>query len=224
MKTIAVVPAYREEDVIANTVRCITELTEVDSVVVADDSSGDGTAPAAAAAGARVIVHGRNYGKGGSLNRVLAGLDFDALILLDGDLGRCAAQAPLLLDPVLRGEADLAIAAFPPPAKKGGLGIAQGLGRRGIRFFTGRSMRSPLSGQRAMTHEVFSRVFPFDPRFGVEVGMTIDALRAGFRVVEVETEMSHKETGRDAAGFLHRARQFYDITMALAKRALSRGC
>jgi len=49
--------------------------------------------------------------------------------------------------------------------------------------------------------------------------MTIDALRAGLRVVEVETAMSHRETARDFAGFVHRGRQFGSILGAISRRA-----
>jgi hypothetical protein len=53
----------------------------------------------------------------------------------------------------------------------------------------------------------------------MEVAMTIDAIRAGMRVVEVQTTMSHRETGRDLAGFIHRGKQFRDILLAIAGRA-----
>ncbi|HEV2952100.1 MAG TPA: glycosyltransferase family 2 protein, partial [Actinomycetota bacterium] len=59
--------------------------------------------------------------------------------------------------------------------------------------------------------------------FGVEVGMTIDAVRAGFRVVEIPIEgLSHRPTGRGVRGFAHRARQGADILAAVAARAIPR--
>lgn len=227
MRTVAVVPTHREENLIGDTVSSLMGLGEVDRVQVVDDDSRDGTAMVAIQAGARVVVQGRNLGKGKSLNRVLPYLDFDVLLLIDGDLGKHASQAGLLLEPVVSGEADLSIAAFPPPTRKGGFGFVQGLARRGIEEMAGRNMMSPISGQRAMTREVYAKISPFDAGFGVEVGMTIDALRAGFRVVEVRTDMSHRETGRDLSGFAHRGKQFLDIRRALFKRraeAGRRGC
>lgn len=220
MRTIAVVPSYREEEVVGETVAALSGLGLLDDIIVVDDASGDGTAAAALGAGARVVVNGRNLGKGGALNRVLPGLDFDVLLMVDGDLGVHAAEARHLLEPLLCGDADLAIAAFPAPVTRGGFGLAQGLGRWGIRQAAGATMRSPLSGQRAMTRDAFLRLAPFDGGFGVEVGMTIDAIRAGFRVVEVDTTMSHRETGRDLAGFAHRGRQFLDISRAILRRSL----
>lgn len=55
------------------------------------------------------------------------------------------------------------------------------------------------------------------------MGMTVDTIFSGFRVVEVETRMSHKESGRDLSGFIHRGRQFTDILRVLVKRSFTRG-
>ena len=219
MKTVAVVPSFLEEEIIPNTVSSLRAISSLERVIVVDDASADRTARLADETGATVVVNGRNLGKGESLNRVLPNLEFDVLLLIDGDLGVHAAQAGLLLEPVLSGNADLAIAAFGAPETKGGFGLAQGLGSLGIRHLTGRKMKSPLSGQRAMTREAYRRVAPFAPGFGMEVAMTIDAMRAGLRVVEVQTTMSHRETGRDFAGFIHRGKQFRDILLAIAGRA-----
>lgn len=225
METVAVVPAYNEEKLVGGTVSSLLSVPGVARVVVLDDASTDATARAASEAGATVVVNGRNLGKGSSLNRLLPLLDFDVLMLIDGDLGAHASESGLLLEPVLSGEADLAIAAFGRAGIKGGFGAAKGLGREGIRMLAGAEMRTPLSGQRAMTRQAFKAVFPFAAGFGMEVGMTIDALRAGLRVVEVPTGMSHEETGRDLAGFLHRGRQFRDILLALLARSRwRRGC
>lgn len=220
MEVLAVVTAFNQDDVISDTVSSLLNIDEIDRVVVVDDASSDNTAIKAIEAGGDLVVNGENLGKGNSLNRVLPLLDFDILLLIDGDLGRSAHRATSILRPVLNGEADLAIAAFPPPAVKGGFGIAQGLGRWGIKSLTGMSTKSPLSGQRAITRELLRSIEPLEPGFGVEVGMTVDAIRAGFRVVEVGTEMSHDETMRDLAGFLHRGRQFYWISRAVATRVL----
>jgi hypothetical protein len=52
----------------------------------------------------------------------------------------------------------------------------------------------------------------------METAMTIDAVRAGFRLVEVELELEHRSTGRTAAGFLHRFRQLLDIMRVYVRR------
>ena len=48
--------------------------------------------------------------------------------------------------------------------------------------------------------------------------MTVDAVRAGYRVGEYEIDLEHRATGRDAAGFLHRAAQLRDFALAFLVR------
>ena len=65
------------------------------------------------------------------------------------------------------------------------------LSRAGIRRATGRTLAAPLSGQRCITRAAFDAARPLARGFGVETAMTIDMLRAGFRVLEVPTKMNH---------------------------------
>ena len=132
------------------------------------------------------------------------------VVLCDGDLGESAASLGPLADAVRRGEADLAVAAFVTRAG-GGFGLAVGFARWAIRRRCGLSTRAPIAGQRALGARVLPDVLPFASGFGMEVGMTIDAVRAGRRVVEVELDLAHRATGRTPAGFLHRARQLADF-------------
>jgi hypothetical protein len=115
----------------------------------------------------------------------------------------------------------VAVAAF---ARRvgGGFGIALGFARAALRLLTGLALAAPLSGQRALRAEVVPHVVPFARGFGMELGMTVDAHRAGFRVAEVELDLEHRASGRTAAGFLHRARQLADIARAAGARVGSR--
>jgi glycosyltransferase involved in cell wall biosynthesis len=220
VKAVAIVPAHDEAERIAATVKAALDIPGVVRVLVVDDASGDGTEERARAAGADVLRLERNVGKGAALQ---AGLERvrrgkDVVLLLDGDLGESAVQGRLLLEPVLAGVADMTIARFPKPDKKAGFGLVMGLARWGIRRW-GRAdfeATAPLSGQRALTPVALDAVTPFESGYGVEVAMTVRALRAGLRVVEVDTTMSHAATGRDLAGFAHRGRQFADVVRALA--------
>lgn len=118
-----------------------------------------------------------------------------------------------LVDAVQDGEADLAVAVF---ARKvgGGFGVAVGFARWAIRNLTGLELQAPISGQRALRADVLDVVTPFARGFGMEIGMTVDAARAGFRVVEVEVDLEHRATGRTWAGFRHRFRQLRDFVPA----------
>lgn len=216
-KTISVViPAYNEEEVIAATLEAVKVITGVTAIIVMNDGSTDGTSGVARRLGAQVVDLYPNRGKGGAMNASLAYVNTDVVVFLDADLGSSAREAEKLLQPVLQEQCDLAIASFPPPAKKGGFGLVKGTAARAIRKRGGSQAVSPLSGQRAMTRQALDILAPFNEGYGVELGMTLKALQHGLRVVEVPTVMRHKETGRNLEGFKHRGRQFLDVVRVLA--------
>lgn len=212
MKAITVViPAFNEENTIAATVRAVQKLDYINRILVVDDGSTDQTAAAAAIAGAEILKLSPNRGKGGAMNAAVQYIQGDIVAFIDADLGQCAEQVGLILQPIINEEADLVIAAFPPAKKKGGFGLVKNTARWAIRKAGQMEMVSPLSGQRAMNKEVLQAVTPFKEAYGVELGMTIKALQKGYKVIEVPTTMTHNETGRDIKGFLHRGRQFIDV-------------
>ena len=59
--------------------------------------------------------------------------------------------------------------------------------------------------------QVVPAVLPFAHGFGMETAMTIDAVRAGYRLGEYELPIEHRASGRTPAGFAHRARQLWDF-------------
>ena len=212
MKAITVViPAFNEENTIAATVRAVQKLDYISRILVVDDGSTDQTAAAAEKTGAEILKLSPNRGKGGAMNAAVQYIQGDIVAFIDADLGQCAEQVGLILQPLLNEEADLVIAAFPPAKKKGGFGLVKNTARWAIRKAGQMEMVSPLSGQRAMNKEVLQAVTPFKEAYGVELGMTIKALQKGYKVIEVPTTMTHNETGRDIKGFLHRGRQFIDV-------------
>lgn len=223
MTDIAVlIPAHDEATRIADTIQAAAAIPGVTRVVVVDDGSDDDTDRIAENAGAKVVRLYGNRGKGTALEAGAARVEnADIVLLLDADLGASASQGAALLAPLLAGTADMSIARFPRVASgKAGFGLVKNLARWGIRRLGGPFEASaPLSGQRALTRSCFATVRPFSAGYGVEVGLTIRALRAGFRLVEVETTMTHAATGRDVRGFVHRGRQFVHVALALARLA-----
>ncbi len=216
------IPAYNEERSIQDTIQAVRDTGMVNQIVVINDCSLDNTSRLAKEAGAEVLDLTKNMGKGGALNSGLKLAKGDIIGLLDGDLGKTASEVVKLIEPILSNKADLTIGRFPPAKKKGGFGLVTTLARKGIRWYTGLEVSSPLSGQRVMRREVIEKVGHFESGFGVEVGLTIDLFRLGFRVKEVPVIMTHAETGRDLAGFLHRGRQFMDVVIVLASRLVKR--
>ncbi len=118
------------------------------------------------------------------------------------------------------GECDLAVAAFGRRVG-GGFGLALGFARWAIRRRCGLETAAPISGQRAMRVEVLRATLPFARGYGMETGMTIDAVRAGYRLREYELDLSHRASGRSLAGFAHRGAQLRDFARAYLARAKS---
>ncbi len=233
----AVIPAKDEAGRIAATVRAVQRIGGVDLVVVVDDGSTDATGQRARDAGARVLTHSRNRGKAAAMT---TGADYVArqeerepglaghggprpLLFVDADLEDSAANLGLLVAPVVEGSADMAVATLPPQrAPGGGRGFVVRLARRGIEDLTGFRALQPLSGMRCLTRRAFQAATPLARGWGVEVGLTVDVLLCGLRVVEVPCELHHRVTGSDWRGQLHRARQYRDVALALARRRLRR--
>lgn len=224
----AIIPCKDEAQRVAATVTAVRALPDVDLVVVVDDGSTDETAAVAHAAGAEVISHRRNAGKAAALTtgvrhvRELTrarGLDTHDLLFVDGDLEESARHLGVLLEPLRAGRADLTIATLPPQKTAGGgRGFVVRLARDGIRELTDFEATQPLSGMRALTDEAFTAASPLAAGWGVEVGLTVDVLRAGLRIEEVPCDLQHRVTGADWRGQVHRAKQYRDVWLALADR------
>jgi glycosyltransferase involved in cell wall biosynthesis len=225
-----IVAAHNEADRIGATLAALAAAFPTARVWVADDGSRDATAEIASQAGARVVRSERAIGKGGAVTAaVREALDLPrdtgvgeleqdrVFVLCDGDLAGSAARLGALVEIVRRGEADLAVAVF---ARRvgGGVGLALGFARWAIRARCGLRTRAPISGQRALTRRALEHVLPFAKGYGMEVGMTIDAVRAGDRVLELELDLAHRASGRSLAGFLHRARQLLDFARVYLRR------
>lgn len=230
-----IIPAKDESARIATTVAAARRIEGVSQVVVVDDGSSDDTGDQAQEAGASVVRHPWNKGKAAAmdagsarlaaLDKTLAtteGIEIPRVMLfLDADLGDSAENAGVLAEPVLADEADMTIAILPAQsAPGGGRGRVVRLARNGIKRETGWTATQPLSGSRCLTREAFAAARPLAAGWGVETGLTIDLLKAGFRVVEVPCELQHRVTGSDLAGQWHRAAQYRDVWLALLDRRI----
>jgi glycosyltransferase involved in cell wall biosynthesis len=218
----AIVAARNEVDRVGETVRALREVFPGARVWVADDASDDGTAEAAMLAGAEVVRRGRSHGKGGNVTAAAeAALSVQppprVVLLCDGDLAASAARLAPLVTAVERGECDLAVAAFSRRVG-GGFGLAVGFARWAIRRLCGLETQAPISGQRALRTEALRAALPFAKGYGMEIGMTVDVVRAGCRLREYELDLEHRATGRNFRGFLHRAGQLRDFALVFFAR------
>lgn len=218
-----IVAARNEADRIGATVEALQAAFPGTKVIVADDGSEDDTGDVARAAGAVVVGGDVHRGKGGAASlaaeRALAdGPPAPGVVVLlaDADLSDSAARLMPLAESVRSGDADVAVAVFASRVG-GGFGLALGFAHWAIVRRCGLDTTAPISGQRALSYDALAAVAPFHHGFGMEIGMTVDAVRAGFKVKEVELDLAHRATGKSFSGFLHRGRQLVDFLKVYAR-------
>lgn len=218
----ALVPAYNEGDKIEKTIETIKKSKYIRDIYVIDDGSKDNTASVASEAGAKVFKLDKNRGKGYALKYGIKKIidRNEIIIFLDGDLEGSQRDIDRLIKPVLENKCDVTIGKFPKSKKKGGFGLVKTLAKKGVKHFTNKEIDCSLSGQRAFKAEVLRSIHNMPSRYGVEVGMTINILKLGFVIKEIEVDMGHRETGRDLKGFIHRGKQFYQILWTLILQRL----
>ncbi|MFN3865688.1 MAG: glycosyltransferase family 2 protein, partial [Demequina sp.] len=197
----ALIVAHNQARRIAATVRAARAIPGIDLVLVVDDASADNTQELARRAGAVVVRHSHHRGRTASVETgasVIAmrddpGRRARAVLLLPGGLGQHAIGAAPLVPAVTEHVADLAIALTEIPGTA--TGASARAARRAIEHASGWVPTEPLGAIRCLTREALEAAIPLAHGGGLEVGMTIDVLRAGLTVTEVECEIRHKPQG-----------------------------
>jgi glycosyltransferase involved in cell wall biosynthesis len=187
IKILAIIPAYNE----ARYIETIVEKTQqyVDRVVVIDDGSTDGTGVIAEAAGAAVVVHECNRGKGAAIRsafQIARSISPEAVVLLDGDGQHDPQEIPLLLEPVLGGKADMVVGSrflrgnHIPRYRMLGLTVLTLITNIG----SGISITDTQSGFRTFSKKAFESMTLQEQGFAVESEMQFCAGELKLRVVE----------------------------------------
>ncbi|HLE13550.1 MAG TPA: glycosyltransferase family 2 protein [Anaerolineales bacterium] len=190
IKVVVVVPAYNEARFIGSTV--IKAINQTGCVIVIDDGSQDDTAEIARAAGAIVIQHAGNRGKGAALNTGLqAGRRFDpqAVVLLDADGQHRPEEMARLLEPIFLDQADIVVGSR-YGGKKSCVPGARILGHRLFNLITrlvsGESVSDSQCGYRAFSARALEIVSFCSQGFSVESEMQFLAHEYGLRIQEVD--------------------------------------
>jgi glycosyltransferase involved in cell wall biosynthesis len=222
VERVVIVAGRNEAARIEATLQALTKALPGVRLMVADDASTDGTAQIAMRRGAWVVSRGRPHGKGANVTAAAQAATGEfggeaTVLLCDADLGESAGRLIELVEAVENGDCEMAMASFADP-RGGGFGMVLGYARRAVEHSCGAQLAAPLSGQRAMRVSTLRDLLPFADGWGIETGMTIDAVRAGCRMREIQLPLEHRITGRTPAGFLHRARQLWDIRRAVRAR------
>jgi glycosyltransferase involved in cell wall biosynthesis len=194
-----VIPALDEEDALGAVLAAV-DRTLVRDVIVGDNGSRDRTAEVARTGGA-VVVHVGERGYGAACAGALTALadDVDLVVFMDADGSDDPAEMPLLVGPIVRGDADLVIGSRAlGTVERGALTPQQQFGNwlatRMIALIY-RHRYTDLGPFRAIRRELLDRIDMRDRRYGWTVEMQIRALQLGARVHEVPVRY-RKRVGR----------------------------
>jgi glycosyltransferase involved in cell wall biosynthesis len=194
-----IIPALNEEQVIAAALGAIPRGV-FRLVIVADNGSTDRTAEIARACGATVVFEPER-GYGAACLRALAALppDIEAVVFLQADLSEDPSEAPALLGPIQRGEADLVLGTrVGRRTEEGALLLHQAFGNwlatMLIRLLYGHRY-TDLCAFRAIRRDALERLNMRDRNYGWTVEMQVLALEHGLRIVEVPVSYRKRRAG-----------------------------
>ncbi|HWQ47762.1 MAG TPA: glycosyltransferase family 2 protein [Methanosarcina sp.] len=186
-----ILPAFNEEVSIGSVV--LLTRYYADNVIVVDDGSSDRTAEIARKAGAEVVQHGTNKGKGAALKTGFAAADnlgADIIVTMDSDGQHNPAEIPNLVNPIIRGEADMVngsrylygLGKNTPSYRRVGQTILDGA----TKLNSGLEITDSQSGFRAFSAST-KDFFRFKAQgMAIESEMLTDAGKSGLRITEVE--------------------------------------
>jgi glycosyltransferase involved in cell wall biosynthesis len=224
MRGIAIVPALNEETAIAQVINEIRAYDPELEIVVIDDGSPDRTAQVARAAGAHVLRLPFNLGIGGAVQtgfRYAYENGFELAVRVDGDGQHDPAQLSAVVDPVIRGDADIVVGSR--YLGRGGEGYRSTAPRRiGIRILAGvvslltrQRITDPTSGFQALNRKAIT-LFAVDyPHDYPEVEALVLLQRHRLRLNEVPIAMRPRAGGRSSIRTLHSAYYMVKVLLAL---------
>lgn len=205
---VVAIPCYNEAVTIGKVVRDFRRVLPQARVYVFDNNSMDGSAELACEAGA-IVSRVRRQGKGHVMQAIFNSVVADTLVVVDGDDTYCAEEVSLLVDPIMRGEAEMVVGNRLQQATSETLRPRHQFGNRvivsSINFMFGTSYTDILSGYRALSRRFIEFVPLLTPGFETETELTLQALERGLDVIEVPISYRSRP-----AGSRSKLRSFHD--------------
>lgn len=194
LRVAAVIAAFNEGPHIHEVV--LGTRPHVDAVIVVDDGSTDDTASAAEAAGAEVVRHAGNRGKGVAVRSGLAavrGRGFTHVLLLDGDLQHRPADVPRLVEAAAAGDADVIVGArsFDRAQMPASRYWSNVIGSWALGGLVGVSIRDTQSGFRLIRLAALEALTLTSTGYEIETEMLIRLARRGAVVREVPVALAY---------------------------------
>lgn len=189
MKIAIGLPAYNEEKTIGAIIVKLKEITN--TIIVCDDGSTDLTSEIASGLGAIVVTHSKNVGYGSAIRSIFAKaheIDVDVLITFDADGQHRIEDINLVLDPIVKDQADIVIGSRflnqidnVPKYRKFGIKTITSL----TNVTTGSNITDAQSGFRAYNKKALTSIFPSDYGMGVSIEILVKAAKNKLRITEV---------------------------------------
>lgn len=182
-KVSVIIPAYNEEETVAKVIGVVKEVSFVDEIIVVNDGSTDNTESEALNAGAVVINHAVNKGKGEALYTGYKEAECDIIAFIDADIyNLTSGKVEAMIRPILEGKTDITKTKFSRASGR----VTELTAKPLLNFFFPEiSFEQPLSGQFAARKEVLKKI-NFEKDYGVDVGIVIDADVLGISITEVD--------------------------------------
>lgn len=184
-----VIPAFNEESNVANVIKVANKISYITEIIVVNDGSTDKTEKIAKTAGAKVINHEHNQGKGSAIKTGFKKSKGEILAFIDADISNLTEQKiDAIIKPILKGKVDLTKTKF---ARESGR-VTELTAKPLLGFFFPEvKFEQPLSGQFAGTRSALSKI-KFEKDYGVDVGIVLDADVHGIKIEEVDIgDISH---------------------------------
>jgi glycosyltransferase involved in cell wall biosynthesis len=189
MRVSFLVPAFNEEATIGEVLERVAALGLDAQVIVVDDGSTDRTAEIAESYGATVIRQ-PNAGKGAALRAAIGAVDGDIAVIQDADMEYDPAEVPELIEPIVRGVADVVYGSRLRGGKAQRAYLFWHLvGNRFLSMLTSLLYNTTLSdmetGYKAFRADVLRSLDLRENRFGIEPEITAKICKRKLRIYEL---------------------------------------